>query len=408
MGIAILYIRFKSGVIVNDRFRNNNPSILPIARIGQIMGIEPNNKQMLSEDRLLLQRIAGGEINAFWILWQRHQDYLLRCCLRRTNGNLTEAEDLLSQAMLKAREKLQDYAKKIANVKAWLGKLINNLWLDLARRRDGKQVEDIEAYAAGEELGLVSVGDTPASALEHEEKKNAIAGAIDNLKPRMRETFILHFYQQLSHQEIAEKQEISYNNVCKRISQARTILAEELRGYFLGEPGTKPDTAKVAAKPAKSRKAEKKSDRVEPILPETPKLSERVEDEQLSHQEMHQEMGERQEISCQNVCKQIFQAREVLQEESPGYLLGENGTKTEVSATPAVTKSAKEEISEESRRAGEVICCETAEGSAIPAAQVGFSGGNYWGWVIGIELYWKTDIRGSPPVAALKNNNIWP
>ena len=45
----------------------------------------------------------------------------------------------------------------------------------------------------------------------------------------------IHFYQQLSYQEIVQQQEISYDNVCKRISQARKILKEELREYFIGE-----------------------------------------------------------------------------------------------------------------------------------------------------------------------------
>ena len=49
--------------------------------------------------------------------------------------------------------------------------------------------------------------------------------------------FVLHFYQQLSYKEIAQQQGISYDNVCKRISQARKILKEELREYFIGEDG---------------------------------------------------------------------------------------------------------------------------------------------------------------------------
>ncbi|NER95145.1 MAG: sigma-70 family RNA polymerase sigma factor [Symploca sp. SIO1B1] len=67
------------------------------------------------------------------------------------------------------------------------------------------------------------------------EKRVVIRRGIDNLPPRLRETFILHFYQDLAYQEIAQRQEISYQNVCKRISQARKILREELRGYFVGE-----------------------------------------------------------------------------------------------------------------------------------------------------------------------------
>jgi Sigma-70, region 4 len=57
------------------------------------------------------------------------------------------------------------------------------------------------------------------------------------LPTKLRETFILHFYHDLSYQEIAQKQAISYQNVGKRISQARVIMQRELREYFIGENG---------------------------------------------------------------------------------------------------------------------------------------------------------------------------
>ncbi len=163
------------------------------------------------------------------------------------NGNSTEAEDLLSQAMLKAWEKAQKYAGKIENFKCGLTTLTRNFWIDITRRRGANQVEDIEVYADRNELGLVSVDETPASALDCDEKKMVIRAAIDDLPTRLRETFILHFYEELSHQEISEKQNISYQNVCKRISQARAILVKELRGYFIGEDGTKTELAVTSA-----------------------------------------------------------------------------------------------------------------------------------------------------------------
>ena len=55
--------------------------------------------------------------------------------------------------------------------------------------------------------------------------------AIEKLPPRLREVFIPYYYQDQSYREIAEELGISYTNVCKRISQARSILKEELRGY---------------------------------------------------------------------------------------------------------------------------------------------------------------------------------
>ncbi|ERT06690.1 RNA polymerase sigma factor, sigma-70 family protein [Lyngbya aestuarii BL J] len=189
----------------------------------------------LTEEQQLLQCLAGGEINAFWQLFQQYRDYLFRCCLKWTNGNSTEAEDLLSQAMLKGLEKAQKYAGKIENFKYWLITLTRNFWIDLKRRPCANQVEDIEVYGEREDLGWVAVDNTPGSALERDDRNQVIRAAIDELPTKMRETFILHFYEELSYQEIAERQGISYPNVCKRISQARGILVKELRGYFIEE-----------------------------------------------------------------------------------------------------------------------------------------------------------------------------
>ncbi|MEG4595025.1 sigma-70 family RNA polymerase sigma factor [Microcoleus sp. F8_C2] len=239
-----------------------------------------------AEEQQLLHRLAAGETRAFWQLFQQYRDYLFGCCRKWMNGNSTEAEDLLSQAMLKALKKAQNYAGKIENFKSWLTTLTRNFWIDLKRRPCANQVEDIEVYAERQDIGWVAVDDTPGSALERDDKNRVIRAAIDDLPARMRETFILHFYEELSYQEIGEKQNITYQNVCKRISQAREFLVKQLRGYFIGEDVTEPDIAKVAATPAKSKKAAQKAAQVEPILPETVTLSEQLEEEEKTKTEL--------------------------------------------------------------------------------------------------------------------------
>ncbi|MDF5733893.1 MAG: sigma-70 family RNA polymerase sigma factor [Rhizonema sp. PD38] len=181
----------------------------------------------------------------FWQLWQQYQDDLYRCCLKWMSGNRTNAEDALSRTMLKAWEKVQKYAGKIANFKGWLTRLAHNLCVDIHREgsRGANRVEDIEVYTRSEEQGLVDLEKTPLCAVETDEKRIVIRQAIANLPTRLRETFILHFYKELSYPEIAQLQEVSYQNVCKRISQARKILQQELRGYFFGEERTVPPTA---------------------------------------------------------------------------------------------------------------------------------------------------------------------
>ena len=169
----------------------------------------------------------------FWLLWQEYRDYLYYCCLRWMGGNRTEAEDALSRVMLKAWEKGLKYKEKICNFKAWLTRLAHNLCVDIHRERSRSinRVESIEEI--GDEQGLASSEDTAQNTLETEEKKIVIRRAVENLPSRLRETFTLNFYQELSYQEIALQQEISYDNVCKRMSQARKILGAELEEYFI-------------------------------------------------------------------------------------------------------------------------------------------------------------------------------
>ena len=309
----------------------------------------------------------------FWQQWEEYRDYLYRCCIKWMGGNPIDAEDALSRAMLKAWEKVQKFAGKITNFKGWLMSLTRNLCVDIYRERSrgANRVEDIEGYAYSEESELIGSEDTPESAVETDEKRVVIRRAIDNLSPRLRETFILHFYRDLSYSEIAQRQDISYQNVCKRISQARQILREELRGYFVGEEtdseldseivvetdaeisrGDKLDSPspRLACHPFSAEISEvsattesavgeisQGNEGVEPVMGETVSVSEVVEEVETVGEEVMEdlsspEIAQRQGISYRNVCKRIFLAWKVWREELRGYFIGENETDSELSA----------------------------------------------------------------------------
>jgi RNA polymerase sigma-70 factor (ECF subfamily) len=214
-------------------------------------------------------------------------------------GNPTDAEDALSRAMLKAWEKVQKIGVEIDNFKSWLSTLTRNLCVDIHRERSrgANRVEDIEVYASSVEQGLVRSEDTPESAMETGEKRIVIRRAIDNLPSRLRETFILHFYRELSYQEIAQQQEISYQNVCKRISQARGILREELRGYFIEVDGTDTDkSVPPTATESAIGEMSQENGGVEAIADETVTLSEAVEEvESVVGSESIEEVGDVQQ-----------------------------------------------------------------------------------------------------------------
>jgi len=151
-------------------------------------------------------------------------------------GNPTDAEEVLSRAMLKAWHKLPDHAEKITNLRAWLTRLTHNLCIDIhrERRRKAMQMEDIEEVAARGSSAVISCFDSPEEALLHHELGQYIRRAIDTLPPRLRNPFILRYCHQIAYQDIAQQLALSLNNVYKRIQQARNILQKRLSRYLSG------------------------------------------------------------------------------------------------------------------------------------------------------------------------------
>ncbi|MEZ2304147.1 sigma-70 family RNA polymerase sigma factor [Microcoleus sp. CAWBG640] len=214
---------------------------------------------MSSSQSVIAQDIWGGceDIEkAFWQLWEQNRDYLYRCCVKWM-GNTTDAEEVLSRAMLKAWDKLPDYAAQITNLRAWLIRLTHNLCIDIhrERRRKAMQIEDIEEIAATGNSAFISGLDSPEEALLHHELGKYIRRAIDTLPSRLRNPFILRYCHQIAYQDIAQQLALSLNNVYKRIQQAREILQKRLSGYLSGlddalldssESSQKGDVASIA------------------------------------------------------------------------------------------------------------------------------------------------------------------
>ncbi|AFZ10300.1 RNA polymerase, sigma-24 subunit, ECF subfamily [Oscillatoria nigro-viridis PCC 7112] len=213
--------------------------------------------------------------SAFWKKWQDNQDYLYRCC-RKWMGNPTDAEDALSRAMLKAWEKARDGTDDIKNFKAWLTKLTYNLCADIHRERNRGTlgVDSLDTIAIGNETELISQEETPVRAAMRREVELFFRAAIDELSDRLRETFILHFESGLSYQDIAEQLGISYDNVRKRISQARAILRQRFHENF-GENGTDSNLSNPKSRVSPQSIKGKKSQNIVEKKPVTEEIEER-------------------------------------------------------------------------------------------------------------------------------------
>ncbi|WP_293089621.1 sigma-70 family RNA polymerase sigma factor, partial [Moorena sp. SIO3H5] len=184
----------------------------------------------------LLEKLSDGDSSAFWPLWEHYKDYLYHRCLSWMGGNRSQAQDALSEIMLKAWEKLPKFAAKITNIKGWLTKFARNFCID--RHRENKSgaigLENLEAMAVEEGLGLATEFDTPDLVVEKSELLEVMLSALEDLPENQHQVCVLRFEQELSHQEIAQRLAISNDSVRKRIQRARARLQKRLTKYLAG------------------------------------------------------------------------------------------------------------------------------------------------------------------------------
>lgn len=120
----------------------------------------------------------------------------------------------------------------IANARAYLFQMANNLVLDRARERRRRGLRDQGwtamncslATGAGGEIEAVDPGQTPEMQLVEAEEREALARAIAALPEGARRAFCMHKLEGLGHAEVAARLGISRSGVEKHIAVAMRHL----------------------------------------------------------------------------------------------------------------------------------------------------------------------------------------
>jgi RNA polymerase sigma factor (sigma-70 family) len=185
---------------------------------------------VVEEVRLLLDRLAEGNMWAFWNLWGVYKEHLFQLCLWKMNGVREDAEDALSRSMLRAHEKLPHMSSRIENIGAWLSRLTVNQCVDIHRehQREARRLENIDDVSPAPGDVLLADADSPEEVFLSREAIAYVFGVVNELPPRLREPFALRFVQEMPYGDIAERLILTTDNVRKRIQQARDILRQRL------------------------------------------------------------------------------------------------------------------------------------------------------------------------------------
>ncbi len=177
-----------------------------------------------------MERIAGGDQDAFEILVNRHQTSILNLIYRYV-GNRTQAKDLAQEVFIKVWQGAESYEPK-AKFTTWVYRITVNLCLnELKSAKGGKWVQlttEEEARKRADDEIHPEGSLSPEDLLLAEERSRQISEALQTLPENQRMALILKRYDNLSYDEIGKIMECSFSAVESLLVRAKRNLQEKL------------------------------------------------------------------------------------------------------------------------------------------------------------------------------------
>jgi RNA polymerase sigma-70 factor (ECF subfamily) len=163
-------------------------------------------------DRVVLVRLAEGELDALEELYDRYKTMAYSIAYRITN-DATLAEDVVQEAYLGAWRNAARYVEGRGSVKTWLLSIVHHRAIDaVRRRRPTTDLPDADLPPPAV-LTLPDVWAEVAAELDAE----TVQGALATLSDVQREAIELAYFGGLTQQEIADRTDTPLGTVKSRM-----------------------------------------------------------------------------------------------------------------------------------------------------------------------------------------------
>jgi RNA polymerase sigma-70 factor, ECF subfamily len=180
-----------------------------------------------TDDYALMEAIVSGDRAALTELYDRHSGLVFTLCLRILNDR-SDAEDLLTDVFWELWSRADRYDPGRGSPLTYLLMMSRSRAID--RKRTGDRHRKIQMnYDPGAEQGAQSTEGSPLHGAISKELCEKIRTAVARLDPSQRQAVELSFFDDLSHNEIAERLGKPLGTVKTHIRQGLIRLREFVR-----------------------------------------------------------------------------------------------------------------------------------------------------------------------------------
>ncbi len=180
--------------------------------------------QLVSEEALLAERAAAGDLDAFDKLVTIHQERVLSFAFRLVN-DVNDAEDIAQDAFLKAFRSLPRLRDR-TQFSSWLLKITINAARDHFRRK--RRHDELPL----EEGVVPALGDTTYAQCAQRSAHETLLRLLRALPERHRLVLVLRDIEGLSYREMAQVMGCTLSSVKNRLHRARRAFRDRLRPYL--------------------------------------------------------------------------------------------------------------------------------------------------------------------------------
>lgn len=165
-----------------------------------------------------------GDRIAFAALVDAYKNPVYNLCYRML-GTPTEAEDAAQEVFVKIYRRLNTY-DQTRKLSSWVLSVASHHCIDRLRRRRLKTV-DIEEMPPWQPL--ISDRPQPERQVLEAEREDRVQQLLEHLEPHYRLPLVMHYWNDMSYQEICEITGLSLSAVKSRLHRARLKLAEVMQ-----------------------------------------------------------------------------------------------------------------------------------------------------------------------------------